>query len=37
LKESAMYMLPDESNAKPSGRFNSALVGAPPSPVEPGL
>ena len=33
--ESAMYRLPEESNVRPKGKFNSALVGAPLSPEKP--
>ena len=35
--ESAIYMLPEESSARPKGKFNWALVGAPPSPEKPAV
>src|SRR5277367_5045955 len=37
LNESAIYRLPEESNVRPKGKFNWALVGAPPSPEKPAV
>src|ERR1039457_1120884 len=37
LEESAMYRLPAESIATPSGTFSAALVADPPSPENPAV